>query len=55
MQVLDDGVIEFLFLLGRVCVAEPNNEFAIECFVGEIIVEESGFGMADVQISAVFD
>ena len=55
MQVLEDGILELLLLLGWVGVVEASNEFAIGGFVGEIIVEKSGFGMADIQISPVVD
>jgi hypothetical protein len=54
VQVFEDGVFEFLLLPGRICIVEPGNEFAIECFVSEIVVQERGFGMADVEVSPDF-
>ena len=35
--------------VGRVGVVEPGNELAGEGFVGEILVNESGFGVAEIQ------
>lgn len=54
LQVLEDGVLKFLLLLGRVRVIKPGNELAIECLVSKIVVEEGSFSMPDVQISPGF-
>ena len=47
-HLLEDGVLELLFVLDRVDVIEPGNELARERLVGEIVVEESGFGVAEI-------
>jgi hypothetical protein len=54
VQVFEDGLLKLQLLLGRVCVVKPNNELAVECLVGEVIVQERGFGMSNVQVSLAF-
>ena len=53
VQVVYNGVFEFLFFFGRVGVVESNNQLAVKRFVCEVIVEECRLGMTDVEITAV--
>lgn len=54
VQILNDGILIFLFLFRRVCVVEAHDEFAIERFMSKVVVEKRSFGMPDMEVSAVF-
>ena len=53
-EVADDGVFKFLLLFERVGVIEAEDEGAFVFDVGEVVVQERCFSVADVQIARGF-
>lgn len=52
-QILKNGFLELLLLLGWVCVIKPNNKLPIVGIMCKIVVEKSSFRMTDMEIPSV--
>lgn len=52
-QILKNGLLKLLLLLGWVCVIKPNNKLPIAGSMCKIVVEKSSLRMADMEIPSV--
>lgn len=52
-QIVERRILEFLLLLGWVCVIEPNDDFSIKGGVCEVIIEKSRLRMTDTKVPSV--
>ncbi|KAI6776468.1 hypothetical protein HG530_000413 [Fusarium avenaceum] len=55
LEIVENGVLELLLLLGGVCIIESDEELAVAIggSLGEVVVEESGLGVTNVKTNVV--
>ena len=53
LEIVEDGILVLLLLLGGVCIIEANDELSVSVGGGlcEVIVEEGGLGVTDVKVA----
>jgi hypothetical protein len=51
--ILDNRILVFLLLLGRVGIVEAQQELALVLLVRKVVVEEGGLCVADVEVASV--
>jgi hypothetical protein len=51
--ILDNGILVFLLLLGRVGIVEAQQELALVFLVREVVVEKSGLCVADMEVTSI--